>query len=47
VRSRVLDRVQVFLSRVGGVGAGTDVLATIDSATDEELFDFIHQEMGR
>ena len=45
-RARVLDRVQAFLSRVGG-GDGAAVLAGLDEATDEELFDFIHQEMGR
>ncbi|WP_442912769.1 SDR family NAD(P)-dependent oxidoreductase [Kutzneria sp. CA-103260] len=45
-RARVLDRVQAVLGRVGG-GGGAAVLAGLDEATDEELFDFIHQEMGR
>ncbi|MDT5033644.1 MAG: hypothetical protein QOC94_3815, partial [Actinoplanes sp.] len=47
-RSRVLDRMHALLVRggpvrtvAGAAGAGTEVLATVGAATDEELFDFI------
>ncbi len=46
-RSRMLTRLQSSLLRMGAPdGAGTEASARFDSATDDEVFDFIEQELG-
>ncbi|WP_035845805.1 type I polyketide synthase [Kitasatospora azatica] len=50
LHSTVVTRLQALLTQLGAVPGGTHRAATVqqlDSATDDELFDFIHEEFGR
>ncbi|MFH8520605.1 phosphopantetheine-binding protein, partial [Streptomyces gelaticus] len=49
-RSRIAERLQALAARLTGAGeepADGSGAAKFDDATDDELFDFIHRELGR